>query len=154
MSESQKVNKIPFFDSPYVIYQGRAWNVILHRDNQSYLGRCIVYLKSRVIDDPLQLTSEERDELWEDILPRLAQALEKNFQPDRINYCHLANAEHFVHWHIIPRYEKNPVRDFAGETFKDEKVGGNYAPAPLKTVSPEIMQKIYIAIKDNFCVIQ
>jgi diadenosine tetraphosphate (Ap4A) HIT family hydrolase len=145
-----EVNSIPFFDSPYVIYEGKHWNIILHRDNQSYLGRCIVYLKSRVIDDPLALTLEEREELWSTILPKLSAALEKTFQPDRINYCHLANVEHFVHWHIIPRYEKEPIREFAGETFKDEKVGANYAPAPIKQVSASVMEKIYNAIKENF----
>lgn len=150
MSHSAEVNKIPFFDSPYVIHEGNAWNVILHRDNQSYLGRSIVYLKSRIIDDPLSLTQEERDELWLEILPRLAKALAAAFRPDRINYSHLANAEHFVHWHIIPRYEKEPTREFAGELFKDEKVGGHYAPAPLKKIAPEVMQQIYLAIKNSF----
>jgi diadenosine tetraphosphate (Ap4A) HIT family hydrolase len=154
MPDSSKVNEIPFFDSPYVIYEGRAWNVILHRDNQSYLGRSIVYLKSRIIDNPLLLTPQERDELWTDILPRLAEALERSFQPDRINFSHLANAEHFVHWHIIPRYEKDPLREFSGETFKDERVGGHYAPIPFKTVTPEVMQKIYLTLKGNFKVLQ
>jgi diadenosine tetraphosphate (Ap4A) HIT family hydrolase len=147
---SHKVNPIPFIDSPYVVYEGRAWNVILHRDNQSYLGRCIVYLKTRVTDDPLSLTEEERSELWVEILPRLAEALWRSFRPDRINYAHLANAEHFVHWHIVPRYEKDPLREFAGEKFRDERVGRNYAPAPAKITSPEVMEKICEELKKNF----
>lgn len=145
-----EVNTIPFFDSKYVIHEGHSWNVILHRDNQSYLGRCIVYLKTRVTDNPLSLTEQERNELWADILPKLTNALQKAFQPDRINYAHLANADHFVHWHIIPRYEKNPVREFAGETFKDEKAGRHYDVTLIKQLAPEIMQKIYLEIKKNF----
>jgi diadenosine tetraphosphate (Ap4A) HIT family hydrolase len=145
-----QVNEIPFFDSPYLIHEGRFWNVILHRDNQSFLGRCIVYLKSRILDDPLSLTSEEQDELWNNIFPKLSKALENSFEPDRINYCHLANVEHFVHWHIIPRYEKNPIREFAGEIFTDEKAGANCFPAPLKQVSQEIMNKIHSTLKENF----
>ncbi len=141
---------IPFFDSPYVIYEGVFWNIILHRDNQSYLGRSIVYLKNRVIDDPLLLTQQEREELWVDLLPRLASALKASFHPDRINYSHLANIEHFVHWHIIPRYEKDPKREFDGEIFEDERVGGHWAPAPKKEIPQETMGKIYLTIKNNF----
>ncbi len=144
------VNQIPFSDSKYLIHEGRFWNVILHRDNQSYLGRCIVYLKSRVLENPLLLDSQEHTELWEEILPRLEKSLKIAFQPDRINYCHLANAEHFVHWHIVPRYEKNPVRIFGGENFRDERVGKNFSPTPEKEVSVEVMNKIFSALKENF----
>jgi diadenosine tetraphosphate (Ap4A) HIT family hydrolase len=145
-----EVNKIPFFDSPYVLHEGRSWNAILHRDNQSYLGRSIIYLKTRVIDDPLLLTKEEREEFWEEVLPKLVSALQKSFRPDRINYCHLANVEHFVHWHIIPRYEKNPIRQFGGEIFKDELSGKNWSPAPMRKTSSEVMQRIYAEVKNNF----
>ena len=33
---TKEVNSIPFFDSPYLIYKGKSWNVILYRNNQSY----------------------------------------------------------------------------------------------------------------------
>lgn len=143
------MNNIPFLNSPFHIYEGKFWNIILH-DNQSYLGRCIVYLKSRVIDNPLSLTKEEKDEFWEEIAPKLASALKKSFKPDRLNYAHLANTLNYVHWHIVPRYEKNPIRHFAGEIFMDERVGRHYAPAPEKNLSKEIMQIIRDEIKNNF----
>lgn len=146
------MDKIPFLNSPYHVYEGKFWNVILH-NNQSYLGRCVVYLKSRVIDNPLLLTKEEKDEFWENIIPKLASALEKTFKPDRLNYAHLANASNYVHWHIVPRYEKDPERHFTGEVFKDEQVGRHYAPAPEKNLSKEIMQKIRDEIKKNFLLI-
>ena len=142
--------KIIFSDSPYPIYEGKYWNVILHRDNQAYLGRCIIYLKSRLTDDLLSLTKDERTELWGYIMPRLVAALKEAFQPDRINYSHLANTVNHVHWHIIPRYEKNPERVFAGVTFSDERVGVHYAPVPEKEVSKTIMKKIYITLKKSF----
>lgn len=122
----------PFADSPYVILDGISWRAILHRDNQSYLGRSIVFLKTRQTDDPLSLTQDERDGLWTVILPKLIGALQKAFCPDRINYAHLANVVNQIHWHIVPRYEKDPARHFGGETFTDERVGHNYAPAPKK----------------------
>ncbi len=142
-------SKIELFRDDYLFYEGRFWNIILN-DNQSYLGRCIVYLNSRYLEDPLELTREEWEELWFDILPRLAAALKKSFQPDRINYSHLANQTHHVHWHIVPRYEKNPQKEFADEIFKDEKVGKHYAGAPEKNCLPEVMNKIYEEIKKNF----
>lgn len=144
------INPIPFLDSRYVIYDGKYWNVILNRDHQAYLGYCIIFLKSRVLEDLLQLTEDERNELWNDILPRLKNALDKAFQPDRLNYAHLANKEHFVHWHIVPRYEKNPVREFAGQTFTDERTGSNYAPVPDKPYDHETKEQIYLEIKKYF----
>src|SRR3990172_2924275 len=104
---------IPFADSAYVLLDGRAWRAILHRDNQSYLGRCIVFLKTRQTDDLLSLTHDEHEELWTVILPKLVGAIHKAFQPDRINYAHLANIVHHAHWHVVPRYENNPIRHFA-----------------------------------------
>ncbi len=144
------MEQIPFLDSQYLIYEGQHWNVILHRDNQSYLGRSIVYLKSRVLENPLEITQAERDEFWNEIMPKLAAALQKSFRPDRLNYAHLANKDHFVHWHVIPRYEKNPVREFAGETFTDERVGRNCFPEPTKATSQEVTEKICAEIKKNF----
>lgn len=104
------------------LFEGEHWSVLLYR-NQSYLGRSVVYLKTRALADPLDLTDAERDELWNDILPRLARALTEAFGPDRINYVHLANRVKQVHWHVVPRYEKNPTREFAGHTFVDRRVG-------------------------------
>jgi diadenosine tetraphosphate (Ap4A) HIT family hydrolase len=32
-----------------------------------------------------------------------------------------ANRLHHVHWHVVPRYEKQPRREFAGRTFVDKR---------------------------------
>lgn len=104
------------------LFEGQHWSVFLYR-NQGYLGRSVVYLKARAIDDPLELTDAEREELWTEILPKLTRALTAAFQPDRINYAHLANRMHHVHWHIVPRYEKERTREFAGHTFVDKRRG-------------------------------
>jgi diadenosine tetraphosphate (Ap4A) HIT family hydrolase len=145
-----KGRPVPFFDSDYVVYEGNAWNVILHRDNQFYLGRCIVFLKSRISDDPLSCTTSEQQELWHVILPTLARALKAAFGVDRLNYAHLANVEHFVHWHVIPRYEKNPRRHFAGEEFRDDRAGSNYAPSPVKKLPHQVMVQICARLKSTF----
>jgi diadenosine tetraphosphate (Ap4A) HIT family hydrolase len=78
------------------LFQTPSWCVLLHR-NQWNLGRCIVVLRTRAIDDPLALTFSERDELWSMVLPRLSSALAAASAPDRLNYAHLANRQRHVH---------------------------------------------------------
>lgn len=120
----------PVFDGDPVAFDPRhrplfatdLWGVALYR-NQTYLGRSMVYLRSRSIDDPLGLTAEERDELWEVVLPALTGAIRAAFGPDRINYAHLANRTNHVHWHVVPRYEADPERSFAGHQFYDDRQG-------------------------------
>ena len=62
-------------------------------------------------------------------MPRLTAAIEGAFRPDRFNYSHLANRRAVVHWHVVPRYEVEPHRVFAGVTFSDLRVGKGYAPS-------------------------
>lgn len=146
----QKFNPFPEY-LRNVFYEGKNWAVQLHT-NQAYLGRCVVYLTSRCIENPLQLTKEERDELWIDILPRLSGALQKAFQPDRINYVHLANESKHVHWHVVPRYENNPIRKFVGETFNDKRAGTNFAPEPQHILSAEVLDKIRAVLTKHFSI--
>jgi diadenosine tetraphosphate (Ap4A) HIT family hydrolase len=119
MSEPEPV---PFKGKHRPLFEGEHWSVLLYR-NQSYLGRSVVYLKARKLEDPLDLTEAESEELWNEVLPRLVKALNEAFQPDRINYAHLTNRVGQVHWHVVPRYETNPTRQFAGHTFVDRRVG-------------------------------
>jgi diadenosine tetraphosphate (Ap4A) HIT family hydrolase len=104
------------------LFATERWGVLLHR-NQTYLGRSLVYLRTRRIADPLDLSRDERDELWDLVFPELARALAATFVPDRLNYAHLANRLHHVHWHVVPRYEREPERVFAGTTFADRRQG-------------------------------
>lgn len=130
---------IPFADIEEcnLVFEGKHWGVVLS-DCQSYLGKCIVFLKNRATDDLMSLTNDEKRELWDVVMPKLVSALKHAFNPDRINYSHLANTIHHVHWHVVPRYEMPPIREFAGETFVDERVGRNYAPAPAKKIPDEM----------------
>lgn len=137
--------KIPFGENG-LVYSGKNWNVILSRD-QSFLGRCIVYLKTQQTDDLMKLTAEEKTELWDDIMPRLSNAMKKAFGADRINYAHLANLVKHIHWHVAPRYETDPKREFGGEVFSDEKIGHNFFNVPEKRVANEVTQKIIEEIK-------
>ena len=135
---------IPFTEDG-LIYSGKNWSVILAYD-QTYLGRCIVYLKTRETEDLMSLSKEEIEELWNDILPKLSTALKNAFKADRINYAHLANAVHYVHWHIIPRFEKEPKRIFDGQNFEDPTVGNSPLLTKEKRVPKETEAKIIAEI--------
>jgi diadenosine tetraphosphate (Ap4A) HIT family hydrolase len=127
------------------LFEGEHWKVLLYR-NQSYLGRSVVYLKTRKLEDPLDLTEAEREELWSDILPRLVRALGECFQPDRINYAHLTNRVRQVHWHIVPRYETDSTRKFAGHTFVDRRVGKIFRTKRFR-LPDEVLDQICAYVK-------
>jgi diadenosine tetraphosphate (Ap4A) HIT family hydrolase len=129
------------------LFEGEHWSVYLYR-NQSYLGRSVVYLKTRRIEDPLDLTDAEREELWTEILPKLSRALTAAFQPDRINYAHLANRLHHVHWHVVPRYEKNRRREFAGRTFVDKRQGKIFRTKRFK-LPRSVLDEICACVKKH-----
>ncbi len=40
---------------------------------------------------------------------RLASALDVVFKPDKMNYELLGNAMPHLHWHVIPRYKREPL---------------------------------------------
>ena len=124
------------------------WGAALYR-NQTYLGRSMVYLRSRAIDDPLLLAADERDELWEDVLPRLAGALQAAFAPDRINYAHLANRTNHVHWHVVPRYETEPERWFAGHRFLDDRQGMIFRTHRRGRVGAKALEEIAAEVRSH-----
>lgn len=123
------------------LFKTPLWGVLLNR-NQWNLGRCIVYLRTRPVHDPLDLSDEERDALWVEVLPRLAGGLDRAFAPDRINYAHLANRLHHVHWHVVPRYEDPAERTFAGWTFVDHRIGQNFRSRKSGKVPGEVYREI------------
>jgi diadenosine tetraphosphate (Ap4A) HIT family hydrolase len=137
----------PFGMRHRFLFEGEYWKVFLYR-NQAYLGRCVVYLKTRAIDDPLALTDPEREELWKEILPKLTRALNAAFQPDRINYAHLANRLRHVHWHVVPRYTEQRTHEFAGHTFVDKRRGKIFRTNKFR-VPKKVRKEIYRAIMNN-----
>jgi diadenosine tetraphosphate (Ap4A) HIT family hydrolase len=144
-----KRTRVPVFDGDPVAFDPRhrplfatdTWGVALYR-NQTYLGRSMVYLRSRSIEDPLALSADERDELWEEVLPALASALASAFAPDRINYAHLANRTNHVHWHVVPRYEADPERWFAGHHFHDDRQGMIFRTKARGRVPTDVLEAI------------
>ncbi|MDY6778659.1 MAG: HIT family protein [Candidatus Nanohaloarchaea archaeon] len=114
--------------------------------NQYYLGRCIAVLDRHIVDLP-DLDGEERDELFETVLPQLRAALDELFQPDLINYASLGNEVEHLHLHILPRYRE--PREVAGKRFNDENWGRHYKPYPRDfEISDHVFQTIRSRLQD------
>lgn len=92
--------------------------VILNRD-QFFPGYCLLFTKKHVTE-LFHLNQPERSELVEEI-NQLALALDVVFSPTKINYELLGNMVPHMHWHIVPRFEHDPLwpRPIWSETHKE-----------------------------------
>ena len=70
---------------------------------QSHPGRCIVAHKKHV-GDMNELTAEERAAYFEDVA-KVARAIHKVFNPDKVNYGAYGDTGHHLHFHIVPKYK-------------------------------------------------
>lgn len=77
---------------------------------QTYHGRCLVAYNGHV-DDLNLLTDEERNAFMADVA-RVTRAMQKVFNPDKINYGAYADTLQHLHFHLVPKYKGGP--DFGG----------------------------------------
>lgn len=70
-------------------------------------GYTIVTWRGRHVAEPTQLSPEEADAYWFEVL-RVARALEEHLQPVKMNYNLLGNEIPHLHTHLIPRYADDP----------------------------------------------
>ena len=75
-------------------------------DEQAYRGYCILLLKDHH-EDLTALPLERQVRLFEDV-SRVATAMQRVLEPERINYACLGNMLRHIHWHVIPRYADDP----------------------------------------------
>lgn len=108
--------------SKYKIKDYKYWSVFIH-ENQSYLGRCVVFCNRKDSYDLTDATSEEREELFF-VLKELKKVLTESFHPDWFNFAFLGNETKHLLCHVVPRYAS--PREFEGITFTDERYGHNY----------------------------
>ena len=77
-------------------------SVLVLFKEQSHLGRCIVAAKdhkSEIVD----MTPEETSAFYGGVR-RVAAAVRKAFQPDKINYGSYGDTSGHCHVHIVPKY--------------------------------------------------
>lgn len=77
---------------------------------QTYHGRCLVAYKDHV-DDLNLLSDEDRNAFMADVA-RTTRAMQRVFNPDKINYGAYADTLEHLHFHLIPKYKGGP--DFGG----------------------------------------
>ena len=130
--------------SKYKIKDYQYWSIYIYQ-NQSYLGRCIIWCKRGNALDLTDVTPEEREELFV-ILRKLKEALNKIFKPDWFNYAFLGNETRHLHCHLVPRYAAN--REFGGVTFKDERWGRNFQTDQNFIIPEKLIEEIRVKIKE------
>ena len=131
--------------SEYKIKEYKYWTVFIH-ENQSYLGRCIVWCKREDALDLIDTTKEEREELFL-ILKELKKTLIKTFQPDWFNYSFLGNSTRHLHCHLIPRYAKPKI--FEGIKFEDKLFGHNWKTDHDFIIPKVVLDKIKLNLSNS-----
>ena len=77
---------------------------------QTYHGRCLVAYKDHV-DDLNLLSDDDRNAFMADVA-KVTGAMQKVFNPAKINYGAYADTLEHLHFHLIPKYVDGP--DFGG----------------------------------------
>jgi diadenosine tetraphosphate (Ap4A) HIT family hydrolase len=103
---------------------------------QSHPGRCNVVYKDHGVEFH-ELTDEQRNAFMADVA-RVGKAIQKAFNPDKINYGAFADTLSHLHMHIVPKYqggynfggviEMNPKKTYlTEEQYKEtiEKIKAN-----------------------------
>jgi diadenosine tetraphosphate (Ap4A) HIT family hydrolase len=73
---------------------------------QTYKGRCNVVFKEHK-SEITDLTEEEAAKFIKDVR-KVAVAIQKTFNPDKINYGAFADTMKHLHFHVVPKYEGSP----------------------------------------------
>lgn len=129
-----------------VICEFEYWEVQLFKD-QSYLGRSLIKLKRHAVD-LTDLNQNEREELFENVLPMLQDSLDTVFNPDLYNQATLGNDCRHFHLHVIPRYQDE--REFEEIIFRDENWNSHYKNQESSLeLSDNIFQKIKLKIRNE-----
>ena len=77
---------------------------------QTYRGRCLVAYKDHV-NDLNELSDDDRNAFMADVA-RVTRAMQKAFNPEKINYGAYSDTLSHLHFHLVPKYVGGP--DFGG----------------------------------------
>lgn len=90
---------------------------------QTYRGRCLVAYDQHV-NDLNELSDAERNAFMADVA-RVTRAMQKAFDPEKINYGAYSDKLSHLHFHLVPKYVDGPdyggtFRMNPGETYLSE----------------------------------
>lgn len=77
---------------------------------QTYRGRCLVAYKDHV-NDLNELSDDERNAFMTDVC-RVTRAMQRVFNPEKINYGAYSDKLSHLHFHLAPKYVDGP--DYGG----------------------------------------
>ena len=77
---------------------------------QTYHGRCLVSYDGHV-NDLNELSDEQRNAFMADVC-RVTRAMQKTFNPEKINYGAYSDTLSHLHFHLVPKYKGGP--DYPG----------------------------------------
>ena len=77
---------------------------------QTYHGRCLVAYNGHV-NDLNELSDEQRNAFMSDVA-RVTRAMQKVFNPEKINYGAFSDTLCHLHFHLVPKYVGGP--DYPG----------------------------------------
>ena len=87
----------------------RVSRVFLFKE-QTYRGRCLVAYKDHV-NDLNELSEEDRNAFIADVC-QVTSAMQKAFNPEKINYGAYSDKLSHLHFHLAPKYVDGP--DYGG----------------------------------------
>lgn len=131
----ERIQQIREHKNAFFIAELRESYAVL-ADDQLYVGYTILVLKDHV-EHLYELPQKQQLTLFQDITD-VAGSIVAAFQPLRLNYECLGNSLAHVHWHIIPRYEWDPVPSRPIWIRPEEEREVGVAPDLL----PELVSKI------------
>jgi len=129
--------------SQNLVTEYEHWQVYVN-ENQSFLGRLIIWCKRENATDLADATPEEQHELFV-VLHDMREALKKAFEPDWFNYSFLGNGTPHLHCHLVSRYAT--PRTFAGVTYVDDRFGKSYRTNHDFETSPELRAAVRDQLK-------
>ena len=89
------------------IHAGRYSDAYLQRASWQP-GYTIVVWRGRHVAEPTELDAHEASGYWLEVL-QVATALQRHYQPVKMNYQTLGNAVPHLHTHLLPRFAQDPA---------------------------------------------
>ncbi len=87
----------------YLAFKTEYSLVIVFKD-QSHKGRMIVAYRKDHVAELTDLSEEERNHFMDDVC-KVASAIRKAYNPDRINYGAYGDTLGHLHIHLVPKYK-------------------------------------------------
>jgi ATP adenylyltransferase len=88
---------------------------------QTHPGRCIIAYNKGHKGEVFELSSQERNDLMDD-MAKAAEAIQKVFNPDKLNYASFGDKGPHVHFHLVPKYEDGAKWGSIFDMMPEEKI--------------------------------